>query len=1048
MKKVFNSSFLCMMVFLFLMPKVTFAQGIEIKGTVNDELGETMIGVSVLIKGTGKGTITDVDGKFYLKNVDPKSVLEFSFVGYKTKEVKVSAQNLVVSMIPDSKQLEDVVVIAYGQQKKVTVTGAVSNVGSKELMKSPSASLGNALTGKLPGVQSVQYSGIPGNDDPVIRVRGIGSLNSAEPLVLVDGVERPFSQLDPNEVADISILKDASATAVFGVRGANGVILVTTKRGEDGKPSVSFSASAGLQQITHFIELSDSYTYATAYNNAQLSDGISSDALKYSQQAIQHFKDRDMLDVYPDTNWLDYIMKKSAWQNQYNVSVSGGTKKAKYFISLGSFSQDGLFRTFNTDPESNFRYHRYNYRANLDLELTKYSSLAINIGGRVENRNIIGDGEGTLFRYLQEALPMAGNGIDSEGRHLVADPALVGEYKANTDGLARFYNLGYVKESKNVLNLDLQYKLDLSFITKGLNFNIKGSYNSEYTQQKNRKNGYGTGVSYKVTLVPGVVDENGNPKPVYVKMGDTYPLPYGENKWGTRNWYAESSINYSRKFGEHNVGALLLYNQSKTYYPNQGVAGDLYVSIPSGYVGLVGRVTYDYASKYMVDFNMGYNGSENFAPGKRYGFFPSASVGWNPSAEKFWDPIRKYISYLKIRASWGSVGNDKMGSSRFLYLPGSYKIFQGFPNGSGWGGANFGTNNGSWLQGAQEESVGNPNVTWETAFKQNYGLDAKFFKDKLSVGVDFFFENRKDILVSNSATLPSVTGNKPNSINFGRVKNHGYELTIRWSDKVGNLNYSIAPSLTFARNEIIEMAEVKQDYDNLYRTGHPVGQPFGYEFFEFYVPGETETRYKAKYGTDMPDQNATLKSGDCVYVDLTNDGKIDPNDIHAIGHTDIPEYNASLNTSISYKNFDFSMLWIGATNVDRQLDSYYRPQFGDTNNCALMQWVYDNSWREDNRGATLPRLTFSNLSHNTKNSSVWLVDASYIRLKNAEIGYTFHNIPRIPQISSLRLYISGYNLFTFTRFKANDPESAGAAYGTFMKYPMTRVINFGAKVNF
>lgn len=1035
--------FWCIFACLCLTPAVSFAQAINVEGTVEDESGETLIGVSVQIKGSSTGTITDLDGKFILPSVTPDATLVFSYIGYKTLELKPKAK-MRVTLVPDAQNLDEVVVVAYGVQKKVTVTGSVSNVTGKELLKSPAGSLGNALAGKLPGIQTVQYSGMPGGDDPVIRVRGVGSLNSAEPLVLVDGVERSFSQLDPNEIQDVTILKDASATAVYGVRGANGVILVTTKRGETGKPSVSFSASAGVQQITQFLDMVNSYTYATAYNNAQLSDGILPENLKYSQTAIQHFKDRDMLKVYPDTNWLDYIMKNSAWQTQYNASVSGGTEKAKYFISIGAFNQDGLFKTFNADPEENFKYKRYNYRANLDLQLSKRSSLAINIGGRVENRNIIGGGESELFRYLHDALPMSGYGLDEEGRRLMADPALVGDYNS-VDGLGRFYNLGYVKESKNVLNLDLQYKLNLDFITKGLDLRIKGSYNSEYTQQKNRKNNYGTGEEYRVTLRP---DENGNQVPVLIRQNTTYPLPYSENKWGDRDWYAEVSLNYQRSFGRHNVGALLLYNQSKNYYPNQDVDGDVFVSIPTGYVGLVGPVTYDYESKYMIDVNMGYNGSENFAPGKRYGFFPSASIGWIPSEEKFWEPIKNIISYFKIRASIGTVGNDKIGTSRFLYLPGSYTIHNpGYPDGAGWGSANFGTYNSNFLPCAWEETVGNPDVTWETAIKKNIGIDAKFFNDRLSLGLDFFFEDRKDILVNNSATLPSVLGMKSSSINYGRVKNHGYEITLNYTDRIGDVRFSIAPSLTFARNKIIQQAEVKQDYPHLYRTGHPVGQPFGYEFFEFYVPGQTEEHYKAAYGVDMPNQNAALQAGDCVYVDLTGDGQIDQNDMHAIGYTDVPEYNASVNFSLNYKNFDFSMLWTGATNVSRSLYWYYRPQFGDTGTCGLLQWVYDNSWREDNPDAILPRLTFSNQAHNTMDSNVWLVDTSFIRLKNIEIGYNIRNIPFLPRISGIRIYVSGYNLLTFSRFKGNDPESDGGTYGTFMKYPMTRIINFGIKLN-
>lgn len=1040
MTKVFNFRHWCLLAFLCILPLGAFAQNVGVSGIVKDESSSPMGGVFVLIKGTTTGTTSDAVGAFSLPTAKEGDVLEFSFIGYLSQTLKVGSAKVEVQMHPDNLQIEETVVIAYGTQKKVTVTGSVSNVSNETLMKAPVASLGNALSGNLPGVQTVQYSGMPGGDDPVIRVRGIGSLNSSEPLVLVDGVEREFSQIDPNEVADISILKDASATAVFGVRGANGVILVTTKRGDEGKPMVSFSASAGLQQVTHFIDLTDSYTYANAYNNAQLGDGVSSDNLRFSPEAIQHFKDGDMPTVYPNTNWLDYVMRKAAWQQQYNASVSGGTKTAKYFVSVGMLDQDGLFKTFNTGKNNNFKYRRYNYRANVDLSLSKRSTLSINIGGRVENRTSIGDGEYDLFRYLQEAVPMSGYGIDSEGRHLKADPALVGQYKS--DGLDRFYNLGYVLQSKNTLNLDLQYKLDMGFLTPGLSFKVKASYNSEYTQQKNRKNGHGNSTVYMVTLTPDAVDENGNQIPVYIKSGQNDPLPYSESKWGGRNWYAEASFNYNRKFDKHNVGALLLYNQSKTYYPSGN-----YESIPSGYVGLVARITYDYASKYLVDLNMGYNGSENFAPKKRYGFFPSASIGWIPSEENFWRAAKKVIPYFKIRASWGLVGNDRMGSKRFLYLPGTYTIYNGFADGGGWGSANFGTYNQSWLPGAREETMGNPNVTWETAFKQNYGIDIKFFRNRLSLTADVFFEDRKNILVDNSSILPGISALKSNSVNFGRVKNHGYEITLSWSDNPGDFRYSITPSIAFARNKVIEMAEVRQDYPNLYHTGHPVGQPFGYEFFEFYNPGTTEERYQAKYGVPMPNQNATLKAGDCVYVDLTGDGLIDNNDIHAIGHTDIPEYTGSLNLSFGYKGFDFSMLWVGATNVSRSLYWYYRPQFGDINQSALVQWVYDHSWREDNPDATLPRLTFSNMSQNNRDSSVWLLDASYLRLKNVEIGYTFR-LPKLTSNASLKVFASGQNLLTFTNYKANDPESEGQSRGASLNYPMTRIYNFGVKFNF
>lgn len=1046
MKKAIRlQTLLLVLIITLAFPGVTFAQTLTVQGCVTDEQNEPLVGVSVQTKDKKIGTVTDIDGNYVLSGIRQGSVLVFTYVGYQPKEATAKSATLDVVMTESQELLDELVVIGYGQQRKVTMTGSVANVAGKELLKSPAASLGNALTGKLPGLQSVQYTGVPGADDPVIRIRGIGSFNSAEPLVLVDGVEREFSQIDPNEVQDISILKDASATAVFGVRGANGVILVTTRRGEIGKPTVSVSISAGLQQISRFLEPANSYEYATAYNHAQAVEGVDPSGWKYSQEAIQHWKDMDMPTVYPSTNWFTYLMNDHAWQNQYNINVSGGTERARYFVSVGMLNQDGLFKTFDQGDEANFKYRRYNYRANLDVNLSKRSSISVGIGGRIGKRNSIGNGEYNgqsglfgLEGLLNNGLPMSGYGLDSEGRRIVSDPDLVGA--CGTDGLGLIYQHGWTTQTENVLNLDLKYKLKLDFITPGLDFSIKGSYNSDYTQQKSRTTG--GGINYKATIAQGEYEADGSPKIVYVRQGDTWPLGYDESKWGGRNWYAEASLNYSRKFGDHNVGALLLYNESKNYYP-----GGIYNSIPRGYVGLVGRVTYDYQTKYMIDLNMGYNGSENFAKGKRFGFFPSASIGWIASSEKFWEPIRPVVSYFKLRGSVGMVGNDQ-GVGRFLYLPGTWQFYT---NGGGawWTNdrtGNFGTNNGTWMPGARENSNGNPDVTWETATKQNYGIDIRFLKDRLSFSADFFWEDRKNILVSNETTIAGITSLKPSSVNFGRVKNHGYELTLRWADQIGEVSYSISPTFAFARNKVVEMAEVKKEFPHMYHTGHPVGQPFGYDFFEFYVPGETEARYKEVYGVDMPDQQITLRPGDSVFVDLTGDGKVDANDVHAIGYSDIPEFTGSIMANLNWRGFDFSMTWVGAANVNRQLSSFYTPAFGTGNTSMLNKWVYENSWTEDNPDAILPRISLekSAREHNGSLSAPWMVDASYIRLKNLEIGYTFR-IPGVP-INSIRVYANGYNLLTFTSFKANDPE-AQAGFGS-TRYPMTRVYNFGINVNF
>ena len=523
---------------LCMLPSVAFAQNIRVEGQVKDETGEPMIGVSVMVAGTDTGVITDLDGNFALPSVSQGATLEFSYIGYLTQSLKAS-RNMTVSMKPDLQSLEEVVVIAYGQQKKVTITGSVSQVGGDELLKAPVASVANALQGKLPGMSVVQPSGMPGADEPVIRVRGTGSLNSAEPLVLVDGVERSFGQLDPNEIEDISILKDASATAVFGVRGANGVILVTTKRGAPGKASVTVSASTAVQQISKFIDFADSYTYGKMWNYTAITDALpmsqwpgtanikdytpyADTGIRFSQDVMEHFRTGDMPVTFPNTDWIKYMMNDAAWQEQVNVNVNGGTEKVRYFVSAGFLNQNSLFKTFSDNKDETFKYNRFNYRANLDINVSKYSQLALTLGGRVQNRTTMGGGEGFLFRYLQGATPYAGIGVDDQGRHIVSDENFVGPY--DRDALSNFFDLGYVNESTNVLNLDLQYKLDMSFLTPGLDFKIKGSYNTDYTAQKNGQNGFGTGVTYVATIVDG--------KEVLRKENITWPIPYNESKWG------------------------------------------------------------------------------------------------------------------------------------------------------------------------------------------------------------------------------------------------------------------------------------------------------------------------------------------------------------------------------------------------------------------------------------------------------------------------------------------------------------------------------------
>ena len=1016
-----------------LLPGVSFAQNLlKVQGCVTDEQNEPLIGATVQTKDKSKGTITDSGGNYVLSGVPKGSTLVFSYVGYKSKEAKATSTSLNVVLESDDEMLDEVVVIGYGQQRKVTLTGSVSNVGGKELLKSPAASLGNTLSGKLPGLQSVQYTGVPGADDPVIRIRGVGSFNSAEPLVLVDGVEREFSQIDPNEVQDISILKDASGTAVFGVRGANGVILVTTRRGEMGKPTITLTTSVGLQQISKFLEPANSYEYATAYNHAQEVEGVAEDGWKFSKEAIQHWKDMDMPTVYPSTNWFKYLMNDHAWQEQYNINVSGGTERARYFVSVGMLNQDGLFKTFDQGDDANFKYRRYNFRANLDVDFSKLSTLSIGIGGRIGRRNSIGNGEYNgqsgvfgVEGLLNNGTPMSGYGLDSEGRRIISDPNLVGA--VGSDGLGLIYEQGYTTQRQSVVNLDLQYKLKLDFITKGLDFRIKGSYNSDYTQQKARTTG--GGISYKATIAKGEYEENGSPKIVYVRQGDSWPLGYEESKWGGRNWYAEASLNYTRKFGDHKFGALVLYNESKNYYP-----GGVYNSIPRGYVGMVGRITYDYQTKYMVDLNMGYNGSENFAKGKRFGFFPSYSIGWRVSEEPFIkNTIGHILTNLKVRYSYGIVGSDR-GAARFNYI-------QTYNTGGNISLGYKQKNNYGPLY--KEGAVADPEATWEKAEKQNLGFEMSLF-DKLSVTLDLFKEKRKDILMQRN-TVPIWFGVGIPSQNIGQTKNRGMELELDWHDKIGeNFNYRIKGFMSLSQNRIVFRDDPRNKPEYQKNAGKPIGWQSCYHVWGNYQSLDDVFNY-ATPETSAIQHLAT--AGDFMYIDYNADGVIDSKDQMPIDKVQYPTKTFGITLGGSYKNFDLNIVFYGATGMNANI-----PQLGFWDLLNANEGIYlatkevNNTWKPGMTGVNRPILHFeSQISgYNRRANTYTRRDYGYLRLKSLEFSYALP-VEWIKAIGCQRvqLYVSGNNLFTITKLpKQMDPESSSAGV-----YPMVRRYNVGFRVN-
>ena len=1001
---------------------------VKVTGTVKDTNGEPIIGANVMVVGSATGVITDIDGNFTL-NVPVGSKLQFSFIGYKEQVVPVKKGiSLNIVLEEDAQMLGEVEVVAYGVQKKVSVTGAISSMRGDDLLKTPAGSISNILSGQVTGISSVQYSGEPGADAADIYVRGIATTNNATPLIQVDGVERDFSQIDPNEIESVTILKDASATAVFGVRGANGVILITTKRGAEGKAKISFTTSAGVNVRTKELEFANSYQYASYVNMMRTNDG---NEPLYSDEQLAAFRDHTNPLLYPDINWIDYCMNKAAFQSQHNVSISGGTNNMRYFVSAGLFTQDGMFKQFNLTDDFNFDYKRYNYRANLDFDISKTTLLSVNIGGRVESKRTpeSGEDQNQLFRKLYWAVPFASAGI-VDGKYIKTNADYV--TKPGADGLESYYGKGFRNQTTNVLNLDLVLDQKLDFITKGLSIKLKGSYNSSYSTTKI--------ASSSVATYTPVVDDKG--AITYKKSGSDSQTSYREGDYGKgRDWYMELALNYNRKFGNHSVTGLFLYNQSKRYYP-----GGTYDYIPTGYVGLVGRVTYDWKTRYLAEFNVGYNGSENFNPENRYGFFPAGSIGWIVSEEPFFAHIKKVENYFKVRATLGMVGNDNYAGQRFLYLPGSYGYGQN--NDHNGPGGFFGQNIGNAKPGAWEATQSNPYAKWETAVKQNYGLDFNILNDHLSVSADYFIEKRRDILRTPDY-LPGILGMTLPAINVNKVENKGFEIQAKWNDRIGtDFRYWANFNISFARNKIVFMNEVEQNEPWMYQTGRRINSRSMYKFWGFY--DETaDLRYQEEFGIPISDHGITLQPGDAVYVDLNKDGKLDGNDAtRDIGFTDLPEYTAGLNLGFSWKNFDFSMQWTGAWNVDRMLSEFRQP-LGDTQNKGLLLYQYENTWRssEDSYTAKFPRITATNRKNNfEKGSDLYLINASYLRLKNIEIGYNF-DFPfmRKLKLNSCRMYVNGYNLLTFTAFDWGDPESRQSDRPN---YPLTRVFNIGLKLGF
>ena len=1011
---------------------LVLTKNIIISGKVTNEQNEPLIGASVLLQGTTKGTTTDVDGGYSLEITEEeiKGVLLFSYVGYENKTSLIGLNTIINIVLKEGASLEEVVVVGYGTQKKVSLTGAVSSIKPNDLLKAPVSSVANALGGRTAGIISVQRTGEPGRDIGDIFIRGIATFaggTSAGPLVLVDGVERSLAGIDPYTIESLNVLKDASATAVFGVRGANGVIIITTKTGEQGKPQFTFSSNLGVQNPIRLPKLLDAVGYAQLRNEAEANDLNNVNARKFSDWDIERFKIGDDPYFHPNINWFDYMLKERSPQQQYNLNVSGGMQNARYFVSLGFLNQDGaykvgdLFKEFSANPN----YKRYNIRTNFDFNLSKNLSLFIKASSEIQDANYANSATRDIFSTILSANPIM-SPVIFDNKMIRNVEGLTAFQISNTPLYQMLFN-GYNTNFGSRLNINIGGRYKLDNLVKGLSIRGMVAYDSYYLQTNRRTKQI---PMYDLRRNPTAKSFQDSINPIAVVNQFEGPVIFnGESFVKNRKEYAEAAIEYNKNFNDHGITALVL-GTAERYYDGGN-------QLPFNYLGVVSRATYQFKTKYFFDVNVGYNGSENFAKGKQFGFFPSFSTGYIVSSEPFF-PKTKSISYLKFRGSYGIVGNDKIGGNRFLFTPSSFvsggNYFLGLAN--------------TPLPGYREGTIGNPNVTWEQAKKLNIGTDFRIINDLISVSVDYFKEERNNILWNLNVPITFGAGNLISPYNIGVAENKGFEVEMGYRATAGKaVTYSINGNYTFARNKIVYMDETPQPFPGLAATGSRIGQLKGLLANGLFNTAEEiadPSRPKSVW------EGAGLKPGDIRYVDVNEDGRIDDNDRVNIGNPNIPEIIYGLTTGIQWKGFELTIFLQGAENVSAYLTGEAVWPF-----IAGTKTAFENAterWTEERylKGETIsmPRLTASPeaTKHNYRTSSFWMQDASYLRLKNVELAYTIGKSPLNKLgVKSFRMYINGQNLYTWTKMPFFDPEIANSNGAV---YPMTRIFNAGFNLQF
>lgn len=991
---------------------VSAQQRISITGKVTDAAtGEELIGVNVSRKGSSVGTITDIDGKYTLEAVNLQTdVLVFSYVGYEKMELPAQGRRTIdVQLSEETKILSELVVVGYGAQKKESVVGSISTINNKALVSVPVSNISQSIAGKIAGVQVVQSSGEIGSDVADIYIRGRSTWNDATPLYVVDGIVRTeFAKIDPNEIESFNVLKDASATAVYGVKGANGVIIITTRRGAQGKPKISATVQTAVTEPINIPQPLGAYD---ASSMAYLQDWG-----QYKNRTPQTRGGTLAYDLalwrtgaspwtHSDVDWVGSIMKDFSTQQQYNVNVSGGTNNVRYFISGGFINQNGFYK--NDDMT---KYSRFNFRNNLDIDITKNLTASLSIGARVENLNSPASTIWSSWNIYRGAFAVTGR------TNPIYNPN--GSYSGTGGNVMRsLRESGYYKSVTSTLESSLSLTQKLDFITKGLSAKVQASFD---TQGEN-------GRSWTKSTAEYMYDQLTNS---YQKFGEDRPLGYNgvakNNNW--TKFYLEGGLSYNQSFGDHTVTGLVLANRNE-YIRNAEVA--------FADQGLVGRVTYDYDRRYFAEVNVGYNGSENFPPGLQYGFFPAFAGGWLISNEKFMteSAISQIVSNLKLRASLGWVGNDK-SNDRFIFV-------QDFSNA---GGYTFGSGN-NYYNGIRQGDIANKLVTWEVARKFNIGFESEFFNGLFGLNVDIFDEFRNNILTNIDAVKPEYVGAGFKVANIGETSNNGFEIELRHNKKVNkDFSYNIRGNFTYNRNKVLKKADPLGLLPYQKEEGYPIGTPLMYTHLGYFNSYEdiwnSPSQLAAHNGIPS---NVEVVPGDLKFLDFNNDGVINRDDAYRQGYGLVPELQYGLSLGGNYKAFDFSMLFQGSAhslfmkqweimwafsnndNVFEKHNYYWAPEIADA---AQFTRFYGKSWVNNER------------YYSTYEAG----SGTYIRLKNIEMGYTFpSSLTKKLLMSSARIYLSSNNTFMWSVEKYLDPDNRDSRGG---KMPPTRAFNIGLNVNF